>query len=220
MTVDNKIGTIRRFIVTFVEYGDSVDWKARILDVFDTRKEAVAEMHAAARKYKDDLCLDALELYDDSASVGEVGECGCEYRIDEVTIPVFGGELPEKKVEKNEDGDTVVHAYVEIPVSELRKWNDLMSAERLDYDALGFKPHENVACWTAKFPDGCFADIKVNTGENDHDLYCEAVLFDELGSQVALSYASYELDGPDWILWAGGNEYRVHVVEKENEDES
>lgn len=216
-----KIGEIERFAVTYVEYGDSVDGKARILGLYRTHAEALCEMHLDANRYHDELGLDRCDFPDmDTASVGSTDECGCEYRIDKVTIPVFGGELPEKEVEKNGDGDTVVHAYVEIPVSEIRKWNDLMSADRLDYDALGFKPHENVASWTAKFPDGCFADIKVNTGEKDHELYCEAVLFDALGSQVAFSHeASYELDGPDWVLWAGDNEYRVHVVEKENEDE-
>jgi hypothetical protein len=179
-------------------------------------------MHLAAKRYYEDFGLDRCDiLKHDSASVGSTDECGCEYRIDKVEIQVFRGELQEEEVEKNEDGDNVLHAYLEIPSDEIRKWNDLMSADRLDYDALGFKPNENVASWTAKFPDGCFVDIKVNTGEKDHELYCEAVLFDALGSQVAFSYeASYELDGPDYILWADDNEYRVHVVEKEALDES
>ena len=217
-----EIGKILRFAVTYVEYGDSVDGKARILGLYRTHAEALCEMHIAAKQYCKDLDLDRCDILKiDSASVGSTDECGCEYRIDKVVIPVFSGELQEDEVEKNEDGDTVFYTYVEIPVSEIRKWNDLMSADRLDYDALCFKPHENVACWTAKFPDGCFADIKVNTGEKDHGLYCEAVLFDELGSQVAFThYESYELDGPDWILYAGDNEYHVQVIAKEESDES
>lgn len=212
-----EIGTITRFIVTFVEYGDCVDCRARILNVFDTRKEAVAEMQAAARKYNDDLCLDALKLYDDSASVGDVGAWGCEYRIDEVKIPVYAGEL-DADGEKNEDGDRVLRATIELPSDEIRKWNDLMAAERLDYDALGFKPHDVVARWTARFPDGRFADVTVDTVEKDHGFYAEATLFDSDGSQVAFTQeASYELDGASWILWAGNNEYRIDVIAKEKD---
>ena len=206
------IGEIERYIVTFVEYGDSVDWKARILDVFDTKKEAIAEMHASARKYKDDLLLEELELFDDSASVGEVGECGCEYRIDKVKIPVYAGEISDGKAH-------VFSEAIEIPSDEVRKWNDLMMSDRVDYDALGFEPSENVARWTAKFPDGRFADIKVNTAEKDAGLYAEAVLFDSDGSQVGWTYdPSYELDGPDWILYAGDNEYHIQVIAKEKDD--
>lgn len=219
MRFDNEIGTITRFVVTFVEYGESVDGKARLLDLFDTRKEAVAEMHAAARKYKDDLGLDAIELYDDSASVGDIGECGCEYRIDEVKIPVYEGELDADSGERNEDGDNVLRATIEIPVNEIRKWNGILSADRLDYDALGFKPNDVVARWTARFPDGRFADITVDTGEKDHECYAEATLFDSDGSQVAFTpEASYTLDWGEWLLWAGKNEYRINVIAKEKNE--
>ena len=203
---------IKRFIVSFVEYGDNVDGKARILGAYCSDAEARRNMHLAADQYKKDLLLDEIEKYDDSASVGDY-ECGCEYRIDEIPIVVYYEDVEKVNVERNEDGDSVLHAYVEIPKGVIRKWNDMMRKDRLDYDKLGFKPHENVAKWTATFPDGCFADIKVNTGEIDHELYCEAVLFDALGSQVAFSHeASYELDSPDWILWDGKRSYRIHVV--------
>lgn len=215
-----KIGVIERFAVTYVEYGDSVDGKARILGLYRTHAEALCEMHIAAKRYYEDFGLDRCDILKyDSASVGSTDECGCEYRIDRVEIPVFEGELSDAGVERNEDGDKVVHAYVEIPMSEIRKWNELMWADKLDYEKLGFEPHKNVAKWTARFPDGCFADIKVNTGEVDHECYAEAVLFDELGSQIAFSHdASYALDGPDWVLWAGDKEYRIHIIGKEKDD--
>ena len=110
------IGVIERFAVTYVEYGDSVDGKARILGLYKTHDEALCEMQTAANRYCDDLCLDMCDILKyDSASVGSTDECGCEYRIDKVEIPVFEGELSDAGVERNEDGDKVVHAYIEIP---------------------------------------------------------------------------------------------------------
>lgn len=109
--MNKAIGCIERYVVTFVEYGDSVDGKARILGLYRTHAEALCKMHIAAKKYYEDLGLDRCDLLKyNSASVGSTDECGCEYRIDKVTIPVFGGELTGKEVEKNEDGDTVDHA--------------------------------------------------------------------------------------------------------------
>lgn len=215
-----SVGVIERFAVTYVEYGDSVDGKARILGLYRTHDEALCEMQTAAKRYCDDLGLDMCDILNyDSASVGSTDECGCEYRIDKVEIPVFEGELSDAGVEHNEDGDRILHAYVEIPMSEIKRLNDLMWADKIDYDALGLKPSENIATFTARFADGCFADVKVNTGEKDHECYAEAVLFDELGSQIAFTHdVSYQLDGPDWILLAGNNEYRIHVIGKDDDD--
>lgn len=218
--MNKAIGCIKRYVVTFVEYGDSVDGKARVLGLYRTHAEALCEMHLAAKRYYEDFGLDTCDILKiDSASVGSTDECGCEYRIDEVEIPVYEGEIKDSDVERNEDGDRILHAYVEIPTTKIKRLNDLMWADKLDYDDLGLKPHENIATFTARFTDGCFADIKVNTGEKDHECYAEAVLFDELGSQIAFSHdVSYELDGPDWILWAGNNEYRIHVIGKDDNE--
>lgn len=97
-----KIGVIERFAVTYVEYGDSVDGKARILGLYMTHAEALCEMHIAAKRYYEDFGLDRCDILKyDSASVGSTDECGCEYRIDKVEIPVFEGELSDAGVERN-----------------------------------------------------------------------------------------------------------------------
>ena len=89
-----EIGVIKRFAVTYVEYGDSVDGKARILGLYRTHAEALCEMHIAAKRYYEELDLDRCDILKiDSASVGSTDECGCEYRIDEVKIPVYEGEV-------------------------------------------------------------------------------------------------------------------------------
>lgn len=75
------------YAVTMVEYGDSVDGKARVVGVYETKEEACFEMHQAAQKYYEDLGLDRIELKTDSASVGDTGDCGCEYKVEKVEVP-------------------------------------------------------------------------------------------------------------------------------------
>lgn len=95
------IGTITRHVVTAVEYGDSVDGKARILGVYATPEEAHEVMSEAAKNYYVDLDLDVISIKGGTASVGSTDECGCEYRIDEVKIPVYLGELEETNGRKD-----------------------------------------------------------------------------------------------------------------------
>ena len=74
--MSKQIGKIKRFAVTFVEYGDSVDGKARILDIYENRKSAVCAMHIDAIRYYKEFDLDGIKMFDDSASVGSTDECG------------------------------------------------------------------------------------------------------------------------------------------------
>ena len=75
------------WVVTFVEYGDSVDGKARVLGLFDAKDKAHAAMEKAATQYRDDLELSDLGVFDYTASVGATDECRCEFRMDEVSVP-------------------------------------------------------------------------------------------------------------------------------------
>ena len=61
--------------VTFVEYGDSVDGKARVLGLYDSKEEAHQRMKDDAESYLKDLELE-VHVYDDSASVGSTDEVG------------------------------------------------------------------------------------------------------------------------------------------------
>ena len=85
----NKGLSIKRWAVTYVEYGDCVDGRARVLDLYGTPDEAHKAMRNAAENYKQDLGLDFLKVYRSSASVGHTDECGCEYSIQEVDIPLL-----------------------------------------------------------------------------------------------------------------------------------
>ena len=88
-----QIGKITRLVVAFTEYGDSVDGKPRVLDAYESMEKAQSEVEKAAFGYRDALGLDEIKISNGSASVGSTDECGCEYRIDEVEIPVYEGEM-------------------------------------------------------------------------------------------------------------------------------
>ena len=79
--------------VTFVEYGDSVDGKARVMGLYNSKEEAHLRMREDAESYLKDLGLE-VKVYEDSASVGSTDEVGCEYRIEKVKIP----EVQEKEL--------------------------------------------------------------------------------------------------------------------------
>ena len=88
------VGTIDRFAVIAVEYGESVDGKGRILSMFATKEEAQDYMAEDAKQYYNDgEAFDSIKIYNGSASVGDTSECGCEWKIQEVNIPVYEGEL-------------------------------------------------------------------------------------------------------------------------------
>lgn len=106
---------------------------------------------------------------------------------------------------------------LELPVSEIAKWNDLMDAEFVNYDTWGFAPYSTVFWRTVTFDDGFEMDLKVNTSrKDDGDVWCEAVLFAPEGFEVAHSDVDWELDG-EWSLWHDTDEYVVQVKRIEEE---
>ena len=88
-----EVGKIKRFVVTAVEYGDSVDGKGSVIGVYLHREIACFEMHEDAMRYYKNGGFDRIDLKTDSASVGSTDECGCEWKIQEVEIPVYKHEL-------------------------------------------------------------------------------------------------------------------------------
>lgn len=73
--------------VTFVDYGDSADGKARVLGLYRSKEEAHRRMEEDAENYKKNLGLEDIKVYGDSASVGSTDEIGCEYAIEKVSVP-------------------------------------------------------------------------------------------------------------------------------------
>ena len=88
-----EVGKIKRFVVTAVEYGDSVDGKGSVVGVFSTKEYAKIYMDGDAQSYYSEGGFDKIELYADGASVGDTEDHGCEWKIQEIEIPVYKNEL-------------------------------------------------------------------------------------------------------------------------------
>lgn len=80
---------MKRFAVTVVDYGESCDGKAEILQLFKTRKEAVRFVKKDIRQYAKSIDDPDKEVNYDNMSV-RVGdyERGCEWDIQELDIDI------------------------------------------------------------------------------------------------------------------------------------
>ena len=83
-----NVPTMEAYAVVVVEYGDSVDGKGRVAAVYGRRVDAQKAMREMAERYKADLGLDSIEIFEDSASVGHKDGRGCEYLVQEILVPV------------------------------------------------------------------------------------------------------------------------------------
>lgn len=94
----------------------------------------------------------------------------------------------------------------------LKHWENMLKREDIDYDNEKWKAYSNVIKWTAKFSNGFEIDLKVNTNDTtDHDLFSEAVLFDEDGCELTCTDVQYDLEG-EWNLYYEGTTYSINVI--------
>lgn len=104
-----------------------------------------------------------------------------------------------------------------IPVKTLTEWNDLLRADRVDFETHGFSDGDTVAKWATTFTDGKRMEISVHTtcresGERYGFLNAEAMLFDKDGHPLVFTEPRCVLDG-DWELCTlDGDQYIVSVV--------
>ena len=104
-----------------------------------------------------------------------------------------------------------------IPVQTLTEWNDLLRADRVDFEAHGFSDGNAVAKWAVAFADGKRMEISVHTtcrerGERYGFLNTEAMLFDKDGRPLVFTEPRRTLDG-DWELCTlDAEKYTVSVM--------
>ena len=73
-----------KYIVTYIDYGDTTDGLPGCLDkVFDTKEEAQKAMEGDVYTYNETFD-DTFEIREGYAIVGTLGESGCGWRICEV----------------------------------------------------------------------------------------------------------------------------------------
>lgn len=91
-------------------------------------------------------------------------------------------------------------------------WNDLLRSGSIYFEKEGLGDSQCVAKWEAVFDDGRTAALKVCTSERNAHAWAEAVLYDEGGRRLSQTAAPPdELDGPEWLLYYGDDEYHVQV---------
>lgn len=101
-----------------------------------------------------------------------------------------------------------------IPVAEVQRYNALMQASSVDYEAEDISRYATVCSWTVPFGDGYEADVKVCSSDTNDPLWCEIVLFKN-GSEVSCTDTCEDLIGT-WTLEAKGNTYEIEIVEEPN----
>lgn len=84
---------MKRWIVTYVDLGETCDGKARVLTVCSTKEEAQNEVRADIEKWADDRAgmpiivdFDKMSAKYDWKTLDNAD--GCEWNIEEVEIPV------------------------------------------------------------------------------------------------------------------------------------
>lgn len=101
-----------------------------------------------------------------------------------------------------------------IPQAEAMRYNLLMQASSVDYEAEGIFRYATVCSWTVSFGNGYEADVKVCSSDTNEPLWCEVVLFKN-GSEVSCTDTCDDLIGT-WTLEASGNVYEIEIVEEPN----
>ena len=109
--------------------------------------------------------------------------------------------------------------------AEIEKWERLMDAEEVDYDAEGINSYSSAASWTMDFGNGFQMDVKVCTGSR-HDgdapnglgnpLYAEGVLFKN-GEEITLTDVAESLDGVEFACGYRYDTYSVLVLRAEEQ---
>ena len=98
-----------------------------------------------------------------------------------------------------------------IKKDELKKWNDLLKLDEVDFEGLDIPEDTTLFCKTVEFDDGAFADLKVCSGQTN--LWCEMVWFDKNGCEISCSDACADtLEGEWYFPQDDGGRYDVEVV--------
>lgn len=89
-------------------------------------------------------------------------------------------------------------------------WNNLMKKESVNLYEEGFCKDDCVAKYVVKFGDNDYEmEIQVCTSEDD--VWCQAVLFDNMGIERCCSDVDDTLEG-DWELEYNGDKYIVNII--------
>jgi hypothetical protein len=98
-------------------------------------------------------------------------------------------------------------------VDKLQHWLD---QEEIDFHDCGLAEDDTLITFTAKFLDGCEADIKVCSGQ--HNCFIDPVFYNKNGCQAGLLDPGSELLG-EYSFDVDGDEYIVELVAEDATEE-
>ena len=78
----------KAYVVTYVDYGDSADGKARTRGVFFDKAKAEEELAADMETYKRWFKAERRDIIERHWAIWHDDHHGCEWNIEEVNIPV------------------------------------------------------------------------------------------------------------------------------------
>jgi len=99
-------------------------------------------------------------------------------------------------------------AVIEVEEAKLKTFEDMLNWKKEDLIKNDMPTLDTIKTWTAHFADGCFADVKVNTSEDD--VWTEAVLFEGCGYELAHTEVCDNIRG-EWEFEVDGDTYKVEV---------
>jgi len=81
---------IKLWIATYVDYGETCDGKARVLDICKSKEEAQAAVRNDIEKWADDRAGENVYVDFDAMAAGynDTADNGCEWNIEERTVDV------------------------------------------------------------------------------------------------------------------------------------
>lgn len=78
----------KAYIVTAVDYGETVDGKARTIGVFFDREKAQAALDADMDGYLERYRKDGIEAKEEDLAVGHDDNYGCEWNVEELDVSI------------------------------------------------------------------------------------------------------------------------------------
>ena len=102
-----------------------------------------------------------------------------------------------------------VKRVLRIPKKEIERYNRLMQADQVDYEANSISNYSTVRRWTVDFGNGLEMDLNVTSEEMGEPLWCQAVLFLN-NFEVSCSEVQNNLNGV-WKLYHDSTTFILEV---------
>ena len=123
--------------------------------------------------------------------------------------PIYEEWAAQNQARDDAGNYTMIKRVLHLPKSKIQRYNRLMQASSVDYDANGIEENATESCWKMDFGNGYEMYIGVYSKYSGDPLRCQAVLFLD-GSEVGCSEFENELY-ETWTLTHNDTTFVVEV---------